>query len=196
MLAVSATIDIDLQSLVKSSCNLSKNVKVISTCSDRANIFLEVIKVPKQENIECLQWVVDLLSVNGFNTPKIVVFCRSVETAGLVYDELKRFFSKKNHEIEPKKLIGMFHASTKPKKKDIVMAALTTVDSQMRVVVATSSLGCGVNMKNVQYIVHFGLSYHLVEYCQQIGELGEGKLPLHMLFYTISLKVVSVSADQ
>lgn len=179
---------------MKSSCNLSKSVKIISTCSNRENIFLEVKKVQKQENIECLQWIVNLLSVKGYNAPKIVVFCRSVDTAGLVYSELKRFLSKKNSEIDPKKIIGIFHSNTKPKKKELVMTTLTTLDCPMRVVVATSSLGCSVNMKNVKYIVHFGLAYHLVDYCQQIGRAGRGETSIsHAILYNFPQGGSSIS---
>ena len=38
-----------------------------------------------------------LLSQKVYDTPRIVIFCRSVDTAGLVYPELPRFLSKLRH---------------------------------------------------------------------------------------------------
>ena len=74
------------------------------------------------------------------------------------------------------------------------MNALTTPSSSMRVVVATSSLGCGVNMKNVKYIIHFGLLYHLVDYCQQIGKAGRGETTLsHAILYNFPQVGKSIS---
>ncbi|XP_066910771.1 bifunctional 3'-5' exonuclease/ATP-dependent helicase WRN-like [Clytia hemisphaerica] len=184
VLALSATIDLDLTQLVIGSCNLSKSLKIISTCSDRPNIFLEVIKVPKQENVECLHWILSILAKDVHESPKFVIFCKFVDTAGIVYQQLRRFKKKARPDLNPKDLIGIFHAETRKKKKNIVLESLTEVVS-LKVIVATSSLGCGVNMKDVRYIIHYGPAFHLVDYCQQVGRAGrDGSSKCHAILYS------------
>jgi len=55
---------------------------------------------------------------------------------------------------------------------------------KMRVVICTSALGCGVNCNGIQYVLHFGLPFTLVEYCQQIGRAGRsGEANCHAILY-------------
>lgn len=52
-------------------------------------------------------------------------------------------------------------------------------------VIATSTIGCGINVKSLQYVCHFGPAHSLVEYCQQIGRAGRGDEPdCHAILYT------------
>ena len=76
------------------SCNLSKSLKVISTCSDRPNVFLEVKHISRKDNLDSLKWVIDLIVVCGNESPKVVVFCRSVTLTGLVCCYLTRQLSR------------------------------------------------------------------------------------------------------
>ena len=56
-------------------------------------------------------------------------------------------------------------------KKNQILSSLSG-GSNIRVVLATSALGCGVDMKNVHFVIHFGPAYDTVDFCQQIGRAG------------------------
>ncbi|XP_057297241.1 bifunctional 3'-5' exonuclease/ATP-dependent helicase WRN-like, partial [Hydractinia symbiolongicarpus] len=56
VLALSATVDVDLTQLIVSSCDLSKDLNIISTCSYRKNIRLTIIDIRDRENVESLRW--------------------------------------------------------------------------------------------------------------------------------------------
>ena len=60
-------------------------------------------------------------------------------------------------------LIGMFHAMTSEEKKSNILKSLSSSSSQLKLVIS-SSLGCGVNTCGVEYVVHFGPSFELVDY--------------------------------
>ena len=180
LLALSATIDVDL-TLVINICHLSKTVKIISTCSDRSNLYLEVKFAPKQDGIQCLSWIIPMLREE--NSSKIVIFCRSVTLAGFVYSQLLRLF-RREEIADPKSIVGLYHSETLEKHKLTVTECLTCNHSSMKVVVATSALGCAINMKNVRHVVHFGPAFHVVDYCQQIGRAGrEGEDLCHAVLY-------------
>ena len=69
----------------------------------------------------------------------------------------------------PKAAVGIYHSETLQKYKDTVFESLTSDAYTIKLVVETSSLGCGVNMKGVKFIVLFGSAFHTIDYCQQIG---------------------------
>lgn len=153
------------------SCNLSTKTKIISTCSDRKNIRLSHFDIKSRNNFDSLQWLVDLSITHKDKAPKSVIFCRSVNLLGLVYYHLTKMIEKKLPDSNPKSMIGIFHSKTLNKNKDKVLHSLTN-ETTMRIVIATSSLGCGVNMKRVRYIIHYGPAYDLTDYCQQVGRGG------------------------
>ena len=73
------------------------------------------------------------------------------------------------------------------KNKDAVLASLQNLDSKMGLVIATSLLGCGVNVVGIKYVIHFGPSYDVVDYVQQIGRAGrDTHEQCHAIFYTFS----------
>lgn len=80
----------------------------------------------------------------------------------------------------------MYHSMTRGENKDVVLSALTSTDPAMRLVIATSSLGCGVNAVGIKYVVHFGPSYDVVDYCQQIGRGRDTNEQCYAILYTYS----------
>ena len=110
-------------------------------------------------------------------------FCRSVTMAGFISSHLIRLLRRK--EIaDPKSIIGLYHSETLEKHKLITTESLTN-QGPIKVVVATSALGCGVNMKDIRYLVHFSPAFHVVDYCQQIGRAGRsGEELCHAILYS------------
>ena len=75
-----------------------------------------------------------------------------------------------------------------------MLESLTSNVGEIKVVVATSSLGCGVNKKGVQFIVHFGPAFHTVDYCQQIGRAGRDTDQLcHAVLYSFPTGNTNIS---
>ena len=181
VLALSATVNVDYTDLIMSSCCLSKSVKIISTCSDRKNIRLAVVNI-KSKNIECLRWLINGLIDYGMESPKIIIYCRTVNTVGWLFEKLLNELKEHAYQNKDKKsdnfLIGMYHAQTSEKNKTKVLQSLTTSEGIVRVVVATSSLGCGVNTKDVLYVVHFGPSFDTI--VNRLEELAEAMYSSHM----------------
>ena len=85
--------------------------------------------------------------------PKIVIYCRTVILAGWLYDEFLM------SEILPKdvlrKHVQIYHSTSFDDEKITISNALKE-ETDIRVVLATSALGCGVDMKSVHFLNHFG----------------------------------------
>ena len=119
-----------------SSCCLSKSVKIISTCSDCKNIRLAVVNI-KSKNIECLRWLINGLIDYGMESPKIIIYCRTVNTVGWLFEKLLNELKEHAYQNKDKKsdnfLIGMYHAQTSEKNKTKVLQSLTTSEGIVRV---------------------------------------------------------------
>ncbi|XP_066914591.1 uncharacterized protein [Clytia hemisphaerica] len=89
---------------------------------------------------------------------------------GRLYSVLLSFFVE--HYENPESIVAMFHAYTPDSCKEKVLQSLRIDNSIMRIIICTSALECGVNVKNVRYVIHYGPSYDVVDYCQQIGRAG------------------------
>jgi len=180
VLAVSATVNADLTNLIMSSIELSKHVKIISACSDRPNLKLNLINIRDKHNFGCLRWKV------GLETDfKILIYCRSMDLCGRFYIALKSLFN--GYHETPDDIIKMFHAQTSPDCKHEVLESLRVAQSTIRIIVCTSALECGVNMKNVRYVIHYGPAFDVTDYCQQIGRAGRNTdQQCHAVFYHYS----------
>ena len=90
----------------------------------------------------------------------------------------------------------MFHASTDKDIKDYVIESITWKNGRLRVIICTSALGCGVDCYNIKYVLHFGLHYSLVEYCQQIGRAGRNnESGCHAILFKYTQRGKDISAS-
>ena len=188
VLALSATVDQDLSHLISHCCGLSSNkVHTIYSASDRPNIRLSVVKL-KSKDVTCFEWLKKELCEKGENSPKILIYCRTQTLVGWLFEQflimLKEFAYKNRVAKNENLLIGMYHSCTLDSNKKKVLNSLTE-DGVTRVIIATSALGCGINAKNLQYVLHFGPAFSLVDYCQQIGRAGRcGEPECHAVLYS------------
>ena len=66
----------------------------------------------------------------------------------------------------------MFHSATHEENKKTVLESLETESGTCRVVISTSALGMGIDMKGVRTVVHYGPPHTAEDYLQAIGRAG------------------------
>ncbi|XP_066935320.1 uncharacterized protein [Clytia hemisphaerica] len=150
MLALSATVNVDLTEMIKESCNLSRNFKFICDENNVSHLKQSVIKI-KGKTIEPLRWLIQLLIDQKSNCPKTIIFCRTIELAGWMYERMENIL--KLHVPNWQNLIGMYHSETLPHKKKRVLDSLIDPHGAVRITVATSALGCGVDAKDLTNVI-------------------------------------------
>ena len=72
----------------------------------------------------------------------------------------------------------MFHANTPQHNKEVILSNLTRPDGVVRVVFATVALGMGINLRDVNTIIHYGAPQSIEDYFQESGR-GEDLVILH-----------------
>ena len=74
------------------------------------------------------------------------------------------------------RIIGIFHSMTLKKYKGRVMDSFKVNSGNVRIVIASSALGMGVNFPDVHYVIHLGPAWSIVDHVQQSGRAGrDGK---------------------
>ena len=66
----------------------------------------------------------------------------------------------------------MFHSSTPKHNKDVILKSLTQSCGVVRLVFATVALGIGVNIKDINLIIHYGVPHSIDDYLQESGRGG------------------------
>lgn len=66
----------------------------------------------------------------------------------------------------------MFHSCTDGHNKKVIMDRLCNPDGVVRVVFATMALGMGVDIRNLDFVVHYGAPRSIEDYFQESGRAG------------------------
>ena len=118
----------------------------------------------------------------GRDTPKIIIYCPTVNSVDDVYDELMNALDRKAYVDGRKtfknRMIAKFYAEAGEETKKYIMKKVTKSDSKIRVVVATIAFGLGVNITNVRYVVHWGIPKNHLAYWQPTGRKWEGRVEM------------------
>jgi single-stranded-DNA-specific exonuclease len=104
---------------------------------------------------------------------KAIVYCNSRSEATKLAERLRRFFGDS---------VGFYHAGIPARERAGVEDLFRAGD--LRVVVATSAFGEGIDLPDVRDVVLYHLNFALTEFNQQAGRAGRDGLParIHLLY--------------
>ena len=67
----------------------------------------------------------------------------------------------------------MYHSSTTERNKRIIESLYPKSDSPIRVIIAKSEFGMGINVDDVQAIIHWSCPKTTSSFIQQVGRAGK-----------------------
>lgn len=129
-----------------------KNVKVVAVSPAKPNIRY-VIKT-KQNISETLEPLMKELKFRHVTFPRTIIYCRKLSDCGRVYLQIKDYLG--NYFTSPTdvpgfpqyQVVDMFHSCTDPKVKANIMESFCS-PSHLRVIIATTAFGMGVDCADV-----------------------------------------------
>ena len=175
MMALTATITNVMLADIKTQLNMP-DCHLVCLSPDRPNIYYEV-KERTSIEVNFHEIIQDVLH-NSVKAKRILVYCQSLNMCSSLYAYFLYTLGDKSYHppsaepVAANHLFGMYHSGTNDSIKDIVMRSLVDPGGNIRVVFATVALGMGVNLANVNTVVHYGAPRSLEDYFQESGRGG------------------------
>ena len=155
---------------------------------------LHTQKCKKLEPNLLLQWLLNRIRQDKEKVDKVLIYCKSI---GLI-SKLFSFFKEEllddiYHPTAPRKsgehmIVGMYHRKTSEENKTRVLDSLMKSEGTICVLLATTSLGIGVNIPDIKYVIHFGPPKDVEDYVQAVGRAGrDGAQAFAILYFTGNL---------
>ena len=164
--ACSATLDEKGLEALHKGAHFAHDVHHIRGSIDRTDITFafQPIQKGKIRSFEALRFTIDECKdetshPSPLKIPKTVIFVDSKKTTREVVRKLKRWIQTVCPEYTRQQLnmvINRYHRNTGAKEKERIYAEFSKPDSQIRIVVATESLGLGVDLNDVRRVVQYG----------------------------------------
>lgn len=141
-----------------------------------------------KRGLSCFNWLVDKIGTEQEQTPKTIVFCRSINDVSVVLSYLLKKLGHlayiDENKSKAKCLLGVYHSNSPAELKERVRKSFKNDDGPIRVVIATSALSLGVNFKDIRYVIHYGPAPDLRSHLQEAGRAGrDGKEAHNITFY-------------
>ncbi|QPC46730.1 RecQ family ATP-dependent DNA helicase [Mangrovibacillus cuniculi] len=123
---------------------------------DRRNIAMNVEKVSSVEE----------------KKERLLFLCKELKGSGIIYFSSKRL-AEECHQLFVNAGIGntaYYHAGLSTEDRMLIQQQF--IDSQLRVICATSAFGMGINKEDIRFVIHFHMPSQMESYIQEIGRAG------------------------
>ena len=191
VVALSASLRITHRKLLQNVLHLS-NAEVVNVSPNKENIRMLSVQVKHvEEALGQLDWLIKILKENGANSPKSIIFCNVMTDIAHVLSYMLLKLGEAAYLIKDNQkcwLIAIYHSKTWETSKEQIENQFSSEEGGLvRVVIATTALGMGVNYPDVKYIIHFlSPSRSLESHIQQLGRAGRnGELAHDITIYTL-----------
>jgi bloom syndrome protein len=121
--------------------------------------------------------------------PKTVVFIRKYRDCSDLYALLRYKLGSSMTDppgypnVSKYRRVDMYHRVLTTRKKEKMLATFCSKDSVLRVIIATSAFGLGVDCEDIQSIIHWGLPNTIEEYVQEAGRAGRDGRQAEAILY-------------
>ncbi len=150
----------------------------VSTSPDRHNIFYDVR--PRFEIETDMEPVLSGLKEKKNQAPRVLVYCHTLNTCADLYAYFHyeigddSYYPPGAAHVSDNRLFGMYHSNTPQHNKVVILKSLVSPDGVVRVVFATVALGMGIDLRDVNTVIHYEAPQSIDDYFQETGRGGRG----------------------
>ncbi|XP_022806642.1 Werner syndrome ATP-dependent helicase-like [Stylophora pistillata] len=144
---------------------------------NRKNVKLIVKKVTS-DIVRNFSWLAEEVSTKGVECPRTLIYVRNYQTCGELYNffintlQDKAYWPTSSLRKSANRMIAMYHSGTTLKIQQHVISSLKYPHGSVRIIIATSALGMGVDMKGLHRVINYGPPNTIEAYVQAFGRVG------------------------
>ena len=156
-----------------------ENVQLIGLSPNQDNIFLSVNSSVSLENF--IRPIAEGIKKEGTVYAKSLIYCRSYNDCNLVFDQLEHqlgpLITSPPHfpKIFKYRMVDLFTRGSTEVAKEYILKDFIKADTHLRVIVATSAFGMGIDCNDIRQMFHWGPPHTIEEYIQEVGRGGRDK---------------------
>jgi len=188
MLALTATASAGTRKKITDMLSLHKSVQIVVS-PNRDNIKLYLQKV-SNEISDNFMWLVYELEQKQIECPKVLIYVRDYQRCSEIYHLFMQSLGAKAYyppcatKTSENRMVAMYHSGTSPSIQEVVLSSLNDPNGKVRIIIATTALGMGVDIKGLHRIINYGPPADIESYMQELGRAGrDGKQSEALLMF-------------
>ena len=117
-----------------------------------------------------------------------------------IYDFLRGQLGKdlyvEDCHVQANKILQIYHSAIGHKNQAIITKRFMDLESNLRVLVSTVGFGMGVDIPNVQRVIHWGLSSSRLFYWQEVGRASRDGTSAEAKMYSTHRSMADVKTEK
>lgn len=164
---------------------------VVFKSPDGPNIFIQIKKRESADVEQYLLWLIEHIKDKGVSSKKCIIYCRSIDRSSGLFVTLKDSLGLSAYTNKIKKhenvMIEMYHKANHEESKERILKEFKNESSTICCIIATVAIGMGVDIKDVDLVVHIGCPKSVLSFWQEAGRCArDGRKVLALLYTTVS----------
>ena len=192
ILALTATATYETVSVVIDKLSMQE-VKIVALSTCRDNICYKLKSSPSTKIEDLTDDICKEFSQKRTEFPKTILYVRTYKDCIRIYQLLKTKMAGEFTEpvgypnLSGYRLIEMYTRILPVEKKDEILSSFSN-NTNLRLVIATTAFGMGVDIQDVTRVIHWGSPSTTEEYVQETGRSGRNGSDALAILYIISSK--------
>ena len=126
---------------------------------------IEIVISPNRKNVKlCVQkvtndipktfsWLAEEVKTRGITCPRTLIYVKDYQRCGEIFNFFmhtlgdKSYWPNSSRKKSTNRIIAMYHSGTASKIQEHVLSSLKDLEGSVRIVIATTALGMGVDIK-------------------------------------------------
>ncbi|XP_068726448.1 probable ATP-dependent DNA helicase RecS [Montipora capricornis] len=170
LLALTATATAATRKRIKNLLSFKQGVEIIVS-PNRKNVKL-VIKKVTSDNACNFSWLVEEVSRKGVECARTLIYVKDYQTCGELYNffmnslQDKAYWPTNSPKKSTSRIVAMYHSGIS------CVSSLKDPQGSVRIVIATSALGMGVDFNSLYRVINYGPPNDIESYVQAFGRAG------------------------
>ncbi|XP_006815053.1 ATP-dependent DNA helicase RecQ-like [Saccoglossus kowalevskii] len=172
-------------------------MQLVSKVPDRPNISL-YYKFGSLSITEEMAWYLRELKSDGITARKAIIYVRTITQCGKVFANFMAYLGNAAYgdgsKVIQNRILEVYHGALASTDQERVVSRFSQ-DNVLRCIICTVAFGMGVNIPDLNIVVHWGCSNSIVEYWQEVGRARRNGDPAEAHLFPLPRTVLHVEDD-